>query len=75
MKLNQDFTAVFEKTEGGYIASIEEMPGVNTQGDSLEETRANLMEALEMVIAVRRELAEEELTGKDVIKEHIRFVA
>jgi predicted RNase H-like HicB family nuclease len=75
MKLNQNFTAVFEKADNGFIAYIEEIPGVNTQGDNLEEARANLVEALEMVLSVRREIAEEELSGKDVIKESIRFVA
>jgi predicted RNase H-like HicB family nuclease len=56
MKLNQNFTAVFEKAENGFIAYIEELPGVNTQGDNLDEARTNLMEALEMVISVRREI-------------------
>jgi len=75
MKSNQNFTAVFEKAEDGFIAYIEEMPGVNTQGNNLEEARTNLIEAFEMVMAVRREIAEEELLGKDVIKESIRFEA
>jgi predicted RNase H-like HicB family nuclease len=75
MKLSQNFTAVFEKVEDGFVAFIEEIPGVNTQGNTLEEARLNLMEALEMVIAVRREIAEESLSGKNVIIEPIRFVA
>ncbi len=75
MKMNQNFTAVFEKVDDGYIAFIEEFPGVNTQGDTLDEARSNLLEAFEMVIAVQRELAQEGLTGKNVITEPIRFVA
>jgi len=75
MKTSQNFTAVFEKVNDGFVAYIEEMPGVNTQGDNLEEARSNLMEALEMVISVRREIAEENLNGKNVIIEPIRFVA
>ena len=76
MKLNQNFTAVFEKVnDGGYIAFIEEFPRVNTQGDTLDEARVNLLEAFEMVIAVQREIAQEGLSGKNVITEPIRFVA
>ncbi len=40
-KLN--LTAVFEKAEeGGYIAYIEEIPGVNTQGETISEAKENL---------------------------------
>jgi predicted RNase H-like HicB family nuclease len=74
MKSDQNFTAIFEKVENGYVAFIEEIPGVNTQGDTLDEARANLTEALQMVMEVRREIAEEEMSGKDVIKEPIFFV-
>ncbi len=45
MKTKLKLTAVFEETEeGGYIAFIEEIPGVNTQGETLEESKANLLD-------------------------------
>ncbi len=76
MEAQVRFTAVFEAAaEGGYVAYIEEIPGVNTQGETLGETRLNLREALELVLEVRRELAEEELAGRTVIRESIRLVA
>ena len=62
-------TAVFEKVPEGYIAFVEELPGANTQGDSLQEARANLTEAVEMVLEANRSLAEESLVGKTVIRE------
>ncbi len=40
-------TAVFQKVPEGYIASVEELPGANTQGATLEETRENLQEAVD----------------------------
>jgi predicted RNase H-like HicB family nuclease len=43
-------TAVFEKVPLGYIGYVEELPGANTQGTTLEETRANLREAVELII-------------------------
>jgi predicted RNase H-like HicB family nuclease len=63
------FTAVFEKVAEGYIAFIEELPGANTQGATLEEARANLQEAVELVLEANRTLAEEMMKGKNVIRE------
>jgi predicted RNase H-like HicB family nuclease len=51
------FTAVFEKVAEGYIAFVEELPGANTQGATLEEARANLQEAVELVLDANRVLA------------------
>ena len=62
-------TAVFVKVEGGYAAFIEELPGANTQGATIEEARENLQEAVALVVEVNRELAEEALVGEEVIRE------
>ena len=58
-----ELTAVFQKVPEGYIAFVEELPGANTQGDTFEEARANLYEAIQLVLEANRELAEEELKG------------
>ena len=63
------FTAVFQKVPEGYIGFIEELPGANTQGSTLEEVRENLKEAVELVLEANRRLAEEDIAGKDVIRE------
>ncbi len=53
MKLN----AIIEPAEeGGYLAFIEEMPNVCTQGETLEEVKENLKDALEMVLEAQREM-------------------
>jgi predicted RNase H-like HicB family nuclease len=76
MEAHLKFTAVFEPSpEGGFAAYIEEIPGVNTQGETLEEARENLREALEMVLQVRRELAEAAQAGRNVIRETIQLAA
>lgn len=62
-------TAVFQKVPEGYIGYVEELPGANTQGDTLEEARENLKEAVALVLEANRELAEETLVGVDVIRE------
>ena len=62
-------TAVFEKVPLGYIAYVEELPGANTQGQTLEEARSNLFEAVEMTIEANRNLFEEEIHDKVMIKE------
>ena len=65
------FTAVYEKVNEGYIAFVEELPGANTQGATIEEARANLLEAVKLVLEANRTLAEESLQGHDVIKESL----
>jgi predicted RNase H-like HicB family nuclease len=62
-------TAVFRKFPGGYAAFVEELPGANTQGATLEEARENLKEAVAMVLQANRELAEESLGGAEVVRE------
>ena len=68
-------TAVFKKVPEGYIGFVEELPGANTQGATLEETRANLMEAIQMVLEANRTLAQESLAGQDVIREPMTITA
>jgi predicted RNase H-like HicB family nuclease len=62
-------TAVFRKFPEGYAAFVEELPGANTQGATLEEARENLKEAVAMVLQANRELAEESLRGAEVVRE------
>ncbi|MDJ0843074.1 type II toxin-antitoxin system HicB family antitoxin [Crocosphaera sp.] len=62
-------TAIFQKVPEGYIAFVEELPGANTQGKTLEEARSNLLEAIELVLESNRMLAEESIQGMDVIRE------
>jgi predicted RNase H-like HicB family nuclease len=62
-------TAVFLKVPEGYVAFVEELPGANTEGYTLEEARANLTEAVEMVLEANRALSEESLKGAEVIRE------
>lgn len=51
-------TCIFEEAaEGGYIAYLEEIPGANAQGETLDEARANLRDAIELVLQTNRELA------------------
>src|SRR6266566_9179005 len=69
------FTAVFEKVPEGYIGFVEELPGANTQGETLEEARANLGEAVRLVLEANRTLAEESIGGKTVIREPLRLPA
>jgi predicted RNase H-like HicB family nuclease len=56
---NLKLTAVFQKVPEGYIAFVEELPGANTQGATLEEARENLKEAVALVLEANRFLAEE----------------
>ena len=66
-----ELTAVYKKVPEGYIAWVEELPGANTQGATLEETRKNLQEAIRLVFEANRELAERDLQDSEVHKEPV----
>ncbi|GCL54532.1 hypothetical protein NIES3806_18750 [Microcystis aeruginosa NIES-3806] len=68
-------TKIFQKVPKGYIGFVEELPGANTQGETLEESRSNLEEAIELVLEANRMLAEEQLQGQEVIRESVAFWA
>ncbi|MGH7815753.1 MAG: type II toxin-antitoxin system HicB family antitoxin, partial [Candidatus Binatia bacterium] len=69
--MREQLTAVYQKVQEGYIAFVEELPGANSQGNTLEEARANLREAIQLVLEANRRLAEEGLRDKTVIREPI----
>jgi len=50
-------TAVFQEVPEGYIGFVEEVPGANTQGATLDEARSNLQKAITLVLAANRLLA------------------
>ena len=57
------------------IAFVEELPGANTRGATIEEARTNLQEAVELVLEANRVLAEEALDGRAVIREPFVIVS
>jgi predicted RNase H-like HicB family nuclease len=70
-----DLTAVYRKVPEGYIGFIEELPGANTQGRTLDEVRSNLREAAELILEANRDLARQNLDEGDVIREPLRIAA
>jgi predicted RNase H-like HicB family nuclease len=68
-------TAVYEEVPeeegGGYVAYAEELPGAITQGETLEEARQNLRDAIELLLEANRALARETRGGQKVICEQI----
>ncbi len=61
MARTRQFTAVYKKSGKWYLAWVEEISGVNTQGKTLKEAKENLREALTLIIETNRTLA----FGKD----------
>lgn len=68
-------TAIYRKVRDGYVAFVEELPGANTQGATLDEARANLREAVELVLEANRGLVADESRGADVIREPFLLTA
>jgi predicted RNase H-like HicB family nuclease len=57
------FTGIFEPApEGGYTCFVEEVPAAISQGETLEEAKANLLDALKLVLECQRELAQKDLS-------------
>ena len=57
-------TTIFEEAdEGGFIGYVAELPGANTQGETLEEVRENLSEAIELILTSNREQFEKNFTS------------
>ncbi len=73
--MNSTLSAVYEEVPtsegGGYVAYTEELPGAISEGDTLEEARENLRDALELLLAANRELASMSHRGKKVAREKI----
>ncbi|MDH4129146.1 MAG: type II toxin-antitoxin system HicB family antitoxin [Spirochaetota bacterium] len=67
----EKFTAIFEQDGEWWIGYVEELPGANTQGKTLEEVRENLKEAVRLVIEANRELSRRDTQGKNVIREEL----
>jgi predicted RNase H-like HicB family nuclease len=70
-------TAIYEEAdEGGYIGYIAELPGANTQGETLDEVRENLQEAVQMILEANREESERRLADSTkVTKESLTLRA
>jgi predicted RNase H-like HicB family nuclease len=66
------FTAVYLKAKHGYVGFVEELPGVNSHGQTIDEARANLKRLAEVVFDEERARSEELLEGKDVVREQFR---
>ena len=54
--MKEKLTAIFQKSPYGYIGFVKELPGANTQGTTLEETRKNLIEAVQLILDANRQL-------------------
>ncbi len=65
------FTAVYEKDGDWWIGYVEELPGANAQGKTLDECRESLREAVELILEANRELTRREFEGREVVREPI----
>ena len=73
--MSVELTAVFQKVPEGFIAFVEELPGANSQGATLEEARSNLHEAVTLVLEANRALSEQSLANASVIRERFKLTA
>lgn len=68
------FTAIIEQdAEGWYVGQVEELPAAISQGKTIEEVKANLLDALQLLLQVNREATEKAYQGKQVIREELHL--
>jgi len=67
------FTAVYLKAQHGYVGFVEELPGVNSHGQTIEEARSNLERLAAVVFDEERARSQELLEGKEVVREQFRI--
>ena len=68
--VKHNFTAVYKKSGKWFLGWVEEIPGVNTQGKTLKETKANLLEATKLIIETNRSINTKQ---RNLIKEPLVF--
>ncbi len=68
------FTAVFEQHGPLWIATVEELPGVQAEGKTIEETREHLRAMIQKVIATNRQLAKQDADGRMLVREPIQII-
>ena len=67
-----EFTALYERRGKWIVATVAEVPGVNTQGRNMREARANLREALQLILETNRRLAEATFRPGELHREQLR---
>ena len=69
--MSRQFTAIYKKSGKWYLGWIEEIPGVNTQGETLKETIQNLKEALLLILETNQLINKKESSKGKIIRESL----
>lgn len=72
--MKRQFTAVYKKSGKWYLGWVEEIPGVNTQGKTLKETKENLKEALLLILETNRLINKRQFVKGRTIREPVSIV-
>lgn len=67
--MDNRYTGVFEQVGEWWVGHVEELPGCNVQERSLDEARASLKEAVQLIVQANRELSRQESAGHQVVRE------
>jgi len=75
MKQSRKFTGVYRKTGRWYSGWVEEIPGVNTQGRTLKETKENLRNALLLILETNRLISKNLESNSAITRENFSVLA
>lgn len=74
LRVQVALTAIYVKSAGGYVGFVEELPGLNAYGHSIDEARAMLRSLAEVVFNEERRYSEELIAGREVVRETFSLV-
>ena len=75
LKLTAIFQEVAPEEGGGFMAYVEELPGAITEGDTLEEARENLRDAVRELLEANRELSKRSQNGEKILREELHLLS
>ena len=67
--MNINLTLTYKKVPEGYIGYVEELPGANSQGESIEEVKSNLLEAIELIFEANKFIFDSEFNRSESFSE------
>jgi predicted RNase H-like HicB family nuclease len=71
-KIEMEYTVILEKMDNGWwFCQCEQIPEAVTQGETIEEAKENIKEAIELVLAAKKELTRKQFTGRRILRRKI----
>ncbi|ACK65712.1 protein of unknown function UPF0150 [Rippkaea orientalis PCC 8801] len=65
--MSYQISVIIEKDEDGYYAYSPQLEGCQSQGDTLEEVKRNIQEAIELYLSTLSEVEKHNLLNREIV--------